>query len=73
MWKPSGVYRVAYGTPVEAFPRQCVLVGTTNEDMYMWDRTGNRRFWPVPVRHRIRTEGVGKWREQLLPEAYAAS
>lgn len=64
-------YRVAYGSTVEAFPRQCVLVGTTNEDTYLRDRTGNRRFWPVPVRHRIRTEWVGAWREQLLAEAYA--
>lgn len=64
-------YRVAYGSTVEAFPRQCVLVGTTNEDTYLRDRTGNRRFWPVPVRQRIRTEWVAKWREQLLAEAYA--
>lgn len=64
-------YRVAYGTTVEAFPRQCVLVGTTNEDTYLRDRTGNRRFWPVPVRHRIKTEWVAKWREQLLAEAFA--
>lgn len=64
-------YRVAYGTTVEAFPRQCVMVGTTNEDHYLRDRTGNRRFWPIPVHHRIRTEWVIKWRDQLLAEAYA--
>ena len=64
-------YRVAYGATVEAFPRQCVLVGTTNEDTYLRDRTGNRRFWPVPVRHQINTEWVEKYREQLMAEAYA--
>lgn len=63
-------YRVAYGSTVEAFPRQCVLVGTTNEDTYLRDRTGNRRIWPVPVKQRIRTEWVEKWREQLFAEAY---
>lgn len=63
-------YRVAYGSTVEAFPRQCVLVGTTNEDTYLRDRTGNRRFWPVPVRNQINTEFVAKYREQLLAEAY---
>lgn len=63
-------YRVAYGSTVEAFPRQCVLVGTTNEDTYLRDRTGNRRFWPVPVRNQINTEFVAKFREQLLAEAY---
>ncbi|MDC2858670.1 VapE domain-containing protein [Delftia sp. DT-2] len=64
-------YRVAYGTTVESFPRQCVLVGTTNEDTYLRDRTGNRRFWPVPVRHRINTDWVAEKREQLLAEAFA--
>ena len=63
-------YRVAYGSTVEAFPRQCVLVGTTNEDTYLRDRTGNRRFWPVPVRNQINTKFVAKYREQLLAEAY---
>lgn len=64
-------YRVAYGVNVESFPRQCVLVGTTNEDTYLRDRTGNRRFWPVPVRHQINTDFVVKFRHQLFAEAYA--
>ncbi len=63
-------YRVAYGTTVGTFPRQCVLVGTTNENTYLRDRTGNRRFWPIPVRHVINTEYLIKYREQLLAEAY---
>lgn len=64
-------YRVAYGTTVESFARQCVLVGTTNDDQYLRDRTGNRRFWPIPVRHTINTEWVAKVREQLFAEAFA--
>ncbi len=64
-------YRVAYGKIPESFPRQCVLVGTTNEDTYLRDRTGNRRFWPVPVWHVINTDWVAKYRHQLLAEAYA--
>ena len=64
-------YRVAYGTTVESFARQCVLVGTTNDDQYLRDRTGNRRFWPVPVKHQIDTDWVVKYRAQLFAEAYA--
>ena len=64
-------YRVAYGTTVGTFPRQCVLVGTTNENTYLRDRTGNRRFWPIPVRNVLNTDWVGKFRDQLLAEAYA--
>ncbi|MGE8491547.1 VapE domain-containing protein [Comamonas sp.] len=64
-------FRVAYGAVVEAFPRQCVLAGTTNEDTYLRDRTGNRRFWPIPVRNVINTEWVAKARAQLFAEAFA--
>jgi hypothetical protein len=63
-------YRVAYGTTVGAYPRQCVLVGTTNENTYLRDRTGNRRFLPIPVRYMINTEWVQKYRDQLMAEAY---
>jgi hypothetical protein len=64
-------YRVAYGSTVGSFARQCLLVGTTNENTYLRDRTGNRRFWPVPVKHTINTEWLIKYRDQLLAEAYA--
>ena len=63
-------YRVAYGSTVEKFPRQCVLVGTTNDDAYLRDRTGNRRFWPIPVRNQINTEWVARYRHQLFAEAF---
>ena len=64
-------YREAYGATLSTFERQCVLVGTTNENTYLRDRTGNRRFWPIPVRNRINTEWLQKYRDQLLAEAYA--
>ena len=64
-------YRPSYGRTVERYPRQCVLVATTNERSYLRDRTGNRRFWPIPVRHRIKNPWVAAKREQLFAEAYA--
>jgi hypothetical protein len=64
-------YRPSYGHTVESYARQCLLVGTTNEATYLRDRTGNRRFWPIPVRHRIKIGWLRKQRDQLLAEAFA--
>lgn len=62
-------YRPAYGRIVESFPRQCVLAATTNNRKYLRDKTGNRRFWPVPVAHVINVAWIAKYRDQLFAEA----
>lgn len=43
-------YRRAYGEKAENYYRQCIFVGTTNETDFLRDRTGNRRFWIVPIK-----------------------
>lgn len=45
--KDVDTFRVAYGRKNEKFPRQTVFFGTTNEENFLRDATGNRRFWPV--------------------------
>ena len=42
-------FRPAYGRTIEAYPRQCIFGATTNEDEFLNDPTGNRRFLPMYV------------------------
>lgn len=47
--KQDDIYREAYGKRTNKYPRRCVFFGTTNNQEFLKDVTGNRRFWPVDV------------------------
>lgn len=58
--KREDIFRVAYGRQISVFPRQCIFIGTTNDQDFLKDRTGNRRFWPVTVDESRRNQGMIK-------------
>jgi putative DNA primase/helicase len=62
--------RPPYGRLMEAYPRQCIFIGTTNNSEYLKDPTGGRRFWPVEVGE-CDVDGLSAERDQLLAEAKA--
>lgn len=62
--------RMAYGRLTHDAPRHFIVVGTTNDERYLIDNTGNRRFWPVRVGD-IDLEALARDRDQLWAEAAA--
>jgi predicted P-loop ATPase len=63
-------FRPPYGESILDFPRQCVFVGTTNEDLILSDHTGGRRFWPIEIMCGD-IEAIERDRSQLFAEAVA--
>lgn len=47
--KREDTYRGAYQKRIKTHKRRCVFFGSTNDDTFLKDQTGNRRFFPVAV------------------------
>jgi predicted P-loop ATPase len=61
-------FRPPYGRRVIEQPRQCIFAGTVNDNEYLRDETGGRRFWPLACRT-IDIVGLAAARDQLWAEA----
>ncbi len=64
-------YRPPFGRTSQDFPRRCVFAMTTNQEEYLKDETGNRRWLPVRlVKKKADTQWAEDNRDQLFAEAY---
>lgn len=64
-------FRAPYERSPRDHLRQTVFVGTTNQDEYFKDQTGNTRYWPLRVDEidHINLDGLASVRDQLFAEA----
>ena len=69
--RPSDDFRAAYARKHIRNPRHCVTIASCNEEYFLKDATGNRRFWTIHV------EGAAPvylWRDglaALVPQIWA--
>ena len=70
--RKDDVFRAAYARRVTPHPRQCIFIGTTNaeDNGYLRDLAGNRRFWDVRVNGGKETTGPRIY-EEFTPEKVA--
>jgi predicted P-loop ATPase len=61
-------YRPPFGRHDVMEKRQCLFIGTTNQELWIKDQTGGRRFWPIRCTT-IDVEGLREARDQLFAEA----
>lgn len=67
----SDYFRASFDRRAREYPRQVVFGGTTNDDQYLVDSSGNRRFWPVRVTRQVDLDWLRENRDQLFAEAVA--
>lgn len=64
-------FRPPYERTTKDFPRRCVFAMTTNQDQYLKDETGNRRWLPVKViLEQANVQWIKENKDQLFAEAY---
>jgi predicted P-loop ATPase len=64
-------FRPPFGRTTGPYKRSNVIVGTTNENQFLVDPTGSRRFWIVRIIGLINIAMLREWRDQLWAEAVA--
>ena len=58
--------RLPYSARIQTFPRKFVLCASTNDEQFLLDPTGNRRYFVIPVYHVIDNVRLLEIRDDLL-------
>jgi len=69
--------RMSYDRTISELLRQCIIVGTTNDEQFLRDQTGNRRYWPIEVGAfdlaKLKADRDQLWAEACAREAQGVS
>jgi len=71
-------FRLPYGSSIGTYPRKSILVGSLNEDEFLRDKTGSRRFWVIDlpfdpdIGEKLDTDKLTRDRERILKAAIIA-
>ena len=68
--KQSDNFRLAYAHRTQEHPRQCAFFGSTNDEEFLRDPTGGRRFWPVVVTEEGRKR-ANELTEEIIDQIWA--
>lgn len=60
--------RPSHGRKSQDYPRQCIFIGSTNEDIYLKDQSANRRFWPFKVTGKCNVDHILQDKDQIFAE-----
>ena len=54
------IFRAPFDRSVDFYPRSSVFCATVNDDAFLKDHTGNRRFWVIEIKEKIDVNKVEK-------------
>lgn len=70
----TDTFRLPYGRTTERLPRQSVFCATVNQDQFLRDDTGNRRYWVIPIAgtEKLNREAITDARDAIWKAAVIA-
>lgn len=69
--RTEDIYREPFGRRTGRYPRRCIFVGTSNENEFLRDPTGDRRFWPITLAECKPTKSVFEDLEAEVDQLWA--
>ena len=68
----TDTFRSPYARSTKTHQRRSIIVGSTNNDEFLNDPTGSRRFWVIPVEQKINLSLLEKERDRIWASAVEA-